>query len=833
MNNKPVETFIKTSDTDTGFRSVAARIFLVCLCCAGFGLYFAVTYKVPAPSPAMFGLLGLVFGIVFSILPIIADGKLLALLVAAVAVLSPFVFLNELKSLSKAFYWFGNYMLNIIDSERFATKSLAVPLSSIIGDDAAVSGVCLASVLVFALVCFLFCVGGRARGIGIILLVTIVFAAPAFAANLAGYSFGVELLLAGMFGLYIMWTMCGSVPTPETEKTALLGRFSGTLPPTRMFGRTAVCASVAAFVCIFATSKFITYSNFYDSKFQQVITELSDKLSQTFGLDARLNDNSYFVQSKYDAGGSLGTRPPSLSKRKIIEITAEDNAPLYLKGDIGYDYENDSWTTNSGTKAFYTLSNFAKDYYPEVKYLSFKRRLETDGYNANEVFGEENVVLEYLINTKMVFIPTMPSDFTYKNNELLYSDKDTILRVNSDTTYIGKFNMRVTYPKIWDSNLWADIYDKIQHEGALAEVLVGLPASYEKISQYESLLPAVYSGIPDSERENIAMLSDILDTYGGNNSDVTTFRKLISAEQYFKTQYNYSLNADNLKGGNTVLGNFLFNTKSGHCALYATAFTLYARSLGLPARYVTGYVAREFTKTDDGYTCTIRENNAHAWVEVYLDEIGWLPFDPTPDTLDTSGTTTTAVTSEATTAVAAETTVVTATDTATATAANTAEPVPNTTVTESSNTGTTEYVNKDDTPTSPMLWLPVYILLAGGAVFTIIVGVNKLEQRAVSIILARGNSRATTSLMYKLLSFAQLIPMAGETPLAFAKRVDNAAICDMRLCEVMVSIEQNEFGYERMSGVEYEQVCAYVRKLHNRKLTFRQKISIMFDKFGR
>lgn len=71
---------------------------------------------------------------------------------------------------------------------------------------------------------------------------------------------------------------------------------------------------------------------------------------------------------------------------------------------------------------------------------------------------------------------------------------------------------------------------------------------------------------------------------------------------------------------------FLFESKTGVCSSYATAMTLMARTLGLPARYVEGYAAFE---RDENGSFVIRDSYAHAFVEVYITGCGWMTFDPT------------------------------------------------------------------------------------------------------------------------------------------------------------------------------------------------------------
>ncbi len=79
--------------------------------------------------------------------------------------------------------------------------------------------------------------------------------------------------------------------------------------------------------------------------------------------------------------------------------------------------------------------------------------------------------------------------------------------------------------------------------------------------------------------------------------------------------------------------NFLRNTKEGYCVQFASAVTLILRELGIPARYVEGYIADELTKIsreDFVYGGYVRDYNAHAWVEVWFDGVGWIQYEATP-----------------------------------------------------------------------------------------------------------------------------------------------------------------------------------------------------------
>ncbi|MCB0193183.1 MAG: transglutaminase domain-containing protein, partial [Anaerolineae bacterium] len=66
----------------------------------------------------------------------------------------------------------------------------------------------------------------------------------------------------------------------------------------------------------------------------------------------------------------------------------------------------------------------------------------------------------------------------------------------------------------------------------------------------------------------------------------------------------------------------------GICEQYVTSLVVMARSLGIPARLVSGYGSGQYN-TITGYY-EVRFSDAHSWAEIYFPEVGWVPFDPTP-----------------------------------------------------------------------------------------------------------------------------------------------------------------------------------------------------------
>lgn len=79
--------------------------------------------------------------------------------------------------------------------------------------------------------------------------------------------------------------------------------------------------------------------------------------------------------------------------------------------------------------------------------------------------------------------------------------------------------------------------------------------------------------------------------------------------------------------GRDAVDDFLFNTREGFCEHYASAFTVLMRAAGIPARVVTGYQGGFWNKL--GNYLLVRQSDAHAWSEVWIDGRGWVRVDPT------------------------------------------------------------------------------------------------------------------------------------------------------------------------------------------------------------
>ncbi len=104
-------------------------------------------------------------------------------------------------------------------------------------------------------------------------------------------------------------------------------------------------------------------------------------------------------------------------------------------------------------------------------------------------------------------------------------------------------------------------------------------------------------------------------------------RSLVAAvlSRFRDDQFYYTLSPPLLN--QHPVDDFLFNTRSGFCEHYASAFTVLMRAADIPARVVTGYLGGEINPI--GKYILVRQADAHAWTEVWFPDQGWTRIDPT------------------------------------------------------------------------------------------------------------------------------------------------------------------------------------------------------------
>jgi transglutaminase-like putative cysteine protease len=141
-----------------------------------------------------------------------------------------------------------------------------------------------------------------------------------------------------------------------------------------------------------------------------------------------------------------------------------------------------------------------------------------------------------------------------------------------------------------------------------------IPGNNDPISLRKS------SALPDNRnRKTLDFAHDLRSRAAGDREYLDQILDYFRREPFYYTLTPPPLGADSVD-------DFLFDTRSGFCGHYASAFAVLARAAGIPARVVAGYQGAE--RNPLGNYWIVRQSDAHAWTEVWLDD-RWVRFDPT------------------------------------------------------------------------------------------------------------------------------------------------------------------------------------------------------------
>lgn len=130
----------------------------------------------------------------------------------------------------------------------------------------------------------------------------------------------------------------------------------------------------------------------------------------------------------------------------------------------------------------------------------------------------------------------------------------------------------------------------------------------------------IYFELPDDFPASVAEITRSV-TAGASSP----YEVALTLQDWMRDEFEYSLEIQEGHGNNEI-ESFLRN-RVGYCEQFAGTYAAMMRSMGIPARVAVGFTPG----TDDGTgTYSVLGRNAHAWPEVWFDEIGWVPFEPTP-----------------------------------------------------------------------------------------------------------------------------------------------------------------------------------------------------------
>ncbi|MCL2753294.1 MAG: transglutaminase-like domain-containing protein [Defluviitaleaceae bacterium] len=146
---------------------------------------------------------------------------------------------------------------------------------------------------------------------------------------------------------------------------------------------------------------------------------------------------------------------------------------------------------------------------------------------------------------------------------------------------------------------------------------------------YEYLIPRAnwifehYTQLPPELPQSVGNLARYVTRYAEND-----FERAVMVTEFLRNNFEYTLTPGATPAGRDFVEWFLFDAGQGYCVHFATAFVVMMRSLGVPTRYVEGFMASGNVGSD-GFLDVINRQG-HAWGEIYFEGFGWYLFEPTP-----------------------------------------------------------------------------------------------------------------------------------------------------------------------------------------------------------
>jgi len=141
-------------------------------------------------------------------------------------------------------------------------------------------------------------------------------------------------------------------------------------------------------------------------------------------------------------------------------------------------------------------------------------------------------------------------------------------------------------------------------------------------TSYPNWITDRYLQVPDSVPDRVKQLAE-----GITLSYDTPYDKANAIESFLRSEIEYNEKIEAPPTDRDPVDYILFDLKQGYCDYYATAMAVMLRSVGIPARIVSGYAQGHYDPDKQAYVVLLQD--AHTWVEVYFPRYGWVEFEPT------------------------------------------------------------------------------------------------------------------------------------------------------------------------------------------------------------
>lgn len=357
--------------------------------------------------------------------------------------------------------------------------------------------------------------------------------------------------------------------------------------------------------------------------------------------EKQLNVAGYMEESEV-----VSLQVPSWRRLKVCTVMSRTSTPVYLRYRTTVNLTEEGWTLPDDEFLDDYESNVYYDFCEYTQYYEYLKLTSSGGdpleAGLDNVDSEEQgyitdqitVYPKYKVSDLLGLPEGITSTEPVSNYEEFEREADTLLS-HEDNPRNKSYMFRVASP-VLTSNVYLAGFDKTQQEYINLRSAYGENDPYmSRELDYSSFVYRHYLDLPTEVSNMVSKLAvEVTQKYD------TKLQKVQAIERYFRENYHYSTTRQRLRREDGTDANaydyiyyFLYQNekKEGYCTLFASSMVSMLRSLGYPARVVTGYYASPLMVDTDNFATELEDDNYHAWVEVYFEGAGWMGFEPTPD----------------------------------------------------------------------------------------------------------------------------------------------------------------------------------------------------------
>ena len=311
------------------------------------------------------------------------------------------------------------------------------------------------------------------------------------------------------------------------------------------------------------------------------------------------------------SGAAKLNRNPIISDEMLFRVYAEK--PLHLRSIAYSKYQDGIWSIDMEDD--YVEPLIDNDFIGEFDVFYSKSEPEIKVAYIMEFSEYKNYLT---VNGTRIILPDSYISIVGDKNNICFKEDEYQDNIAYTIKYYDKKNSFNSYEGAAEYSRSRESWIGYLRSRNLLEANYILSSS-----QYE-MLKETYTQIPKELYEPLRMMA--VEITNKAQGDIQRAERI---EKYLKIEggYEYVLGARKKDNMADPIYDFLINGKEGICQDFASGMVLLCRSIGIPARYVTGYYSDEINQDGD---YIVRSKHAHAFVEVYISGYGWMLFDPTP-----------------------------------------------------------------------------------------------------------------------------------------------------------------------------------------------------------